>query len=160
MKKIIALVLSLVLVMGLSVTGFAAESPSGEQVYSVTFINGVGASKANAAVNKDGTYAVKADTSKGKFDGWVVYKADGTVAKEGVDYVFASGSAKDADAVIKPLTDIVICGNYGGQVTDPVTGTAKTDTSPETADTAVMLFTAVIMMAAACGFVAKKQLAK
>lgn len=160
MKKIMALVLSLVLVMGLSVTAFAAESPSGEQVFSITFINGVGAAKANAAVNKDGTYTVKADTSKGKFDGWVVYKADGTVAKEGVDYVFTSGSANDADAVIKPLADIVICGNYAGQVTDPITGTVKTDSSPKTADNAVMLFAAVLMAAAACGFVAKKQLAK
>ena len=64
-------------------------------------------------------------------------------------------------AILGNGTNSYFCdGNYGGAVTDPVTGTAKTDTSPETADTAVMIFTAVIMMAAACGFVAKKQLAK
>lgn len=161
MKKIIALVFALIMVMSFSVTAFALDSASAEEVTNVTVINGENAKKENIVVNKEGTVSINADSSKGKFNSWSVYVLVNGVAKEAVegkDYVYVSGNKSASAAVIKPLADIVVCGNYDGKVTSP-TATSTATTSPSTAD-AVAGVVLMMMAAAACGIVAKKQLAK
>lgn len=161
MKKIIALVFALVMVMSFSVTAFALDSASASEVTNVTVINGENTTKENVVVKKDGTVSVSADSAKGKFNSWSVYVLVNGVAKlavEGKDYVYVSGDKAASNAVIKPLADIVICGNYDGKVTSP-TSTSTSTTSPSTAD-AVAGVVLMMMAAVACGVVAKKQLAK
>lgn len=160
MKKIAALILALVFIMGLSVTALAVDSPGAKPVNKVVIINGVGANKQSSTVVSGETVKMVSDSTKGTFNNWAVYKADGTKAVEGVDYVITSGSLKDATVEIKPLTDIIITGNYDGKVVNPITGEQQKPTSPESGDFAVVYMALIMLAAAACGFAAKKQLAK
>ncbi len=85
MKKIIALVLSLVLVCCFSLTAFAAESPSAGEKYSVIIRKATGAAPVEKAdieytVEKDTLITVKADEATyGTFNSWSVYKVEATV---------------------------------------------------------------------------------
>lgn len=160
MKKVIALVFALVMIMGLSVTSLAVPSATAKSEFKVSFRNGSAASQTTntVKVSEDGKFTATVDSAQGTFNEWVIYKADGTVAVAGVDYTVVSGSLKDANLVVKPLTDIIICGNYNGVVTKPILDGSSS--SPKTGDFTVMYLAAVMMAAGACGFVAKKQLAK
>lgn len=160
MKKIMAVLLATIMVLGLSVTAFAADSPVADEYYNVVVINGVGAKSDTQKIKKGVDYTVKADSAKGTFNSWTVYKTDGTVAKEGTDYTVTSGSATSATFVIKPLNGVIVCGNYNSVTTNPLTGEANTSDSPKTGDFAVLYLSLIMLAALGCGFVAKKQLAK
>ena len=80
MKKIIALVLSLVMICCFAVTAFAAESPVAAEKVTVTVRKGtssVGGQtfKADVVHNVDNgtTIVLKADATLGKFNNWVFY---------------------------------------------------------------------------------------
>lgn len=153
MKKILAIILCLVTVLGLSVTAFAEKSPEGEVVITVYTAPGVKASKKTLKPGE--TVDLEADEG---FSSWSIYKAsDKTTAGEGVDYEYVSGSKSDRKVTIKALNDIIICANFGDKITDPSTGEAV---SPKTADTAVIYLTIVMLAALAVSFTAKKQLSK
>ena len=169
MKKIITMILTLVLVMSMSVPAFAAKSPEGKPVLQVHFIDGADDDKGvTQRIEKDKQsndetavkLTFKADEKKGEFDGWIIYKANGQVAVEGVDYrVLGTFSLTDKQIEIIPLSSIVVTANYNGVKTETVILNEE-DEAPQTGDsTAVYL--SVIALAALCGIVvAKKQLAK
>lgn len=160
MKKVIAIVLALATVLCLSVTAFAADSPSGEISYKIATINGVGG-KGQPVQKKQGeTVTMSADGSKGTFNSWSVYKADGKAATKDVDYEIVKGGLTEKEIEVKPKNDLIICGNYNGVYTDPLTGLAGNPISPKTGDMMVAL-AAVMMLAAVAGiFVSKKQFSK
>jgi hypothetical protein len=169
MKKFFAILLTLVLVMSMSVPAFAAKSPEGKPVFQVHFIDGADDDKGvTQRVEKDKqgndatavVFTFKADEKKGKFDGWVIYKANGQVAVEGVDYrVLGAFSLTDEKIEIIPLASIVVTANYNGIKTETVILNEE-DEAPQTGDNTVV-YLSVIALAALCGIVvAKKQLAK
>lgn len=88
MKKIIALVLSIVMICCFSVTAFAAESPSATEKVTVTVRKAsvdASAGKVDVAYTVDNgtSITVKADSTYGTtFNGWSIYKEVATV--EGV----------------------------------------------------------------------------
>lgn len=170
MKKILALVLTLVLILGLSVPVFAAKSAGGTVYFKVVVVDGnahkdapAGTTPKNITENTvvDGkSIKVKADESKGVFDGWVIYKADGTVAVKDVDYkVLGAFSLTDPEIEIIPLATIVITANYDGVKTETVIVNDE-DESPKTGDNTVVVLSAAALIALCSAVVAKKQLAK
>lgn len=160
MKKVWAMLLAVVMVFGLSVTAFAAESPVADVYYKVVLINGAGAKSDPQNIKKGVDFTATADSAKGTFNSWSIYKADGTVAKDGTDYTVTSGSLTATTIVIKPLNAVIVCGNYDGKTTNPLTGEVNTSDSPKTGDFAVLYLSLIMLAAVGCGFVAKKQLAK
>jgi len=160
MKKIFAIVLAVVLVMSLSVSVFAAgSSPEGVSYYKVQIINGNGAETETVKVPVGDEVTLKADPDKGDFDGWEIYKADGTAAVKGKDYDIVSGSLNGSPLVIIPSANLIITGNYDGEDTDFEIDNGEA-TSPQTGDVAVYALGAVMVLALAGAAVAKKQLAK
>ncbi len=160
MKKVCAVILAVVLVMSLSVTAFAAvASPEGVSYYKVYVINGQGAETIITEVEVGESITLTADPKMGKFDKWMVYKADGTPAVEGVDYKILSGSLTTSPCTIIPLANIIITGNYNGKITTFKIANDE-PTSPQTGDTTVYALGAVMVLALAGATVAKKQLVK
>ena len=158
MKKVFALILAVVLVMSLSVTAFAAKSPEGVSINKVSIINGNGADTEAEEVEVGKSFELKADSTKGTFNKWIVYKADGSLAVEGVDYTI-EGELTDEVVEIVPLANIIITGNYNGKKTEFTVNNGEPE-SPKTGDTAMMACAAVMLVALAGAGVAKKQLAK
>ena len=158
MKKVFALILAVVLVMSFSVTAFAAKSPEGVSINKVSVINGKGSETQAESVKVGESFEIKADKAKGTFNKWIVYKADGSLAVEGVDYTI-EGELTDEVVEIVPLASIIITGNYNGEKTDFVLNNGEPE-SPKTGDTVLMAFAAVMLVALAGAGVAKKQLAK
>ncbi len=121
MKKFIALLLSILLLVSFSVTAFASKSPVAKPVFNVTIINGANADPVVSTQDGTDNLIIESKPENGKFDEWVIYKADGvTIAIEGVDYKVVEGSLTDDKLVITPLVELVICGNYNGVVTKPI----------------------------------------
>ncbi len=94
MKKIIALLLSIVMVCCFSVTAFAAESPSAAEKVTVTVrkaevVDPAGKVDTEYTVDVGTTLTVKADAKYGKFNSWSVYKEEASV--EGVSAPVNSG---------------------------------------------------------------------
>lgn len=81
MKKIIALVLSIVMICCFSVTAFAAESPSATEKVTVT-VRKADLSDPTGKVDTEYTFdagttiTVKADSKYGTFNSWSVYKEE------------------------------------------------------------------------------------
>lgn len=159
MKKLFAIVLALVLMLTVSVTAFAAVSPEGKVVYKVTTINGIDSTPVVKEVEEGTSVEVTVDTTKGTFDDWKIYKKDGTVAKEGVDYTIV-GKLTDTKITVTPKGDLIICGNYNGKITDPLTGKESTSDSPQTGDFSVLYLSIIALAALSFAGVAKKQLSK
>ncbi len=196
MKKIIALVLSIVLICCCSVTAFAAESPTAGSKVTVTIRKADGVAPAEKedieyTVDNGATITVKADEATyGTFNSWSIYKATETVdgvsapvksdiitlnaainlatkittttAVEGTDYEIVSGSLTAKELTVKVKTDVIICGNYNGKITDPVVNSTADNsaTAPKTGDMTV-LYAAIIMLAVvAFGFGVKKVYSK
>ncbi len=170
MKKILALVLALVLVMGLSVPVFAAKSPNGQVYFKVVVVDGNDHKDAPEGTTPDNiTYntvvdgnkiKVTATESKGTFDGWVIYKADGTVAVKDVDYkLLGAFSLTDPEIEIVPLATIVITANYNNVKTETIIVNDE-DEAPATGDAMIVTLSAVALIALCGVVVAKKQLAK
>lgn len=170
MKKLLALVLTLVLIIGLAVPVFAAKSAGGTVYFKVVVVDGNGHKDAPADATPDNIthttvvegnkIKVTADESKGDFDGWVIYKADGTVAVKDVDYkVLGAFTLADSEIEIIPLATIVITANYNGVKTETVIVNDE-DESPETGDNTVVVLSAVALIALCGAVVSKKQLAK
>ena len=160
MKKVLAVVLAVILVMSLSLTAFAAvASPEGTSYYKVYIINGGGAKTEITQVAIGESVTVNADPGKGTFDKWIIYKADGTLAVEGKDYTIVSGTLTSSPLTIIPLANVIITGNYNGVITK-IEITNDEPSSPQTGDTVVYALGAVMLVALAGAVVAKKQLAK
>lgn len=94
MKKIIALVLSIVMICCFSVTAFAADSPTATEKVTVTVrkadvVDPDGNVDTAYTLDKGATLTVKADSKYGTFNSWSVYKVEATV--EGVSAPVNSG---------------------------------------------------------------------
>ena len=137
---------------------------------------------------------VEANDKYGKFDSWSIYvisdvadlSANGAAitgtakilnlaatqkaaaAKSGTDYKVVDGSLTSESLTVEILKDekIVICGNYDGKITDPLSGEATVDSgkkdsnSPGTNDISVMYAVFALLAAGAIVFGVKKQLSK
>lgn len=102
MKKLFAIVLAVVLVAAVSVTAFAAESPTGELKFDVT----VSASNSNSGKvekvdNGDGTVTLKFEG-----EGFKKWDIDGT-------YDVVDGSLETATITIKPTSEIKAVADCG-----------------------------------------------
>ena len=143
MKKILAILLTLVLVMGFSVSAMAVVSPGGVK-YNDVYINRTSTGESSQTVEhvsvKEGnTLELVPGDSKLEFIGWNFYtpdmeeaeigkdfeiisikKSDGTDAVEGKDYTIKGGKivAKDGiilNVTIKPLVDVLyVSENFKG----------------------------------------------
>lgn len=94
MKKIIALILSVVMICCLSVTAFAAESPTATEKVTVTIrkadvVDPTGKADVEYTVDKGDTITVKADSKYGTFKNWSVYTVEASA--EGVSAPVNSG---------------------------------------------------------------------
>ena len=158
MKKCFAVLLAVVLVMTLSVTAFAAKSATAVSHYTVFSINGTGAVTNTENVAVGSSIEFEADETKGDFDGWIVYKADGSEAVEGVDYT-VEGSLKDKNVKITPLANIIVTGNYDGEKTEFVVNNGEPE-SPKTGDVSVIAMGVMALTSLVGVGIAKKQLSK
>ena len=94
MKKIIALVLSIVMVCCFSVTAFAADSPTATKKITITVrkadvVEPTGKVDTEYTLDKGTTLTVKANSKYGTFNSWSVYKVEASV--EGVSAPVNSG---------------------------------------------------------------------
>lgn len=178
MKKILAVVLCICIVLTLAVSAMAESSPKNKVLGRKAIILKNGSISVVedtwTELSADGDITFKADAEKyGKFNSWRVYKfaaASGTgketytEAAAGTDYQLISGSATSDSITIKPLGDslIVVTGNYNGKVTDPAAASSSstTPTSPKHGDVNAMAAVIVLLAAGALLFGAKRQLSK
>ncbi|MBR5473520.1 MAG: hypothetical protein IKU82_05990 [Clostridia bacterium] len=120
MKKIIALVLSIVMICCFSVTAFAAESPSANEKVTVTVrkadvVNPAGKVDTEYTFDAGTTITVKANSKYGTFNSWSVYKqetATGVSAPAKSDVITLSAvkalaATKTVDAVAGTDYEIV-----------------------------------------------------
>lgn len=115
MKKIIALVLSVVMICCFSVTAFAAESPTATEKVTVTIrkadvVDPTGKVDTEYTLDKGTTLTVKADSKYGTFNSWSVYKVEASV--EGVSAPVNSGivtlsAVKNLAATTKTVDAVV-----------------------------------------------------
>ena len=172
MKKVFALILTLVFVFSMAVPAFAAKSPNGTVYNKVVIVDGNAHKDAPAqgdnknenithtTVVEGKSIKVKADPNKGKFDGWSIFKADGKPAVAGVDYkILGASSLSDDEIEIIPLATIVITANYNDVVTETII-VEDEEVSPPTGDASVVVLSAVALIALCGVIVSKKQLAK
>ena len=94
MKKIIALVLSIVMICCFSVTAFAADSPTATEKVTVTIrkadvVVPTGKVDTEYTLDAGATLTVKANSKYGTFNSWSVYKAEASV--EGVNAPVSNG---------------------------------------------------------------------
>ena len=99
MKKVLAIALVVVLMLGVSMTVFAAESPSAKTYNKVTVVDGVGAKADVQTVEEGKTVELKADSKKGTFNSWKVYQADGTPAVLNVHYTLADNTTLNSSTL-------------------------------------------------------------
>lgn len=159
MKKLLVVFIAVLMLFAVSVPAFAAEnSPIASGSHIVIVINGVNAVPERHVVNDGQTVTIKVDPSKGTFDNWVIYKTDGTEAKVNEDFIIISGTTESDEIIVQPKRDLIICGNYKGVITDPLTGKEKE--SPKTGESVVWVLASVMTAAAAVCVVSKKQLCK
>lgn len=189
MKKVFAVVLALAMIFSLSVTAFAATTPSPDANSKLTVV--LVAYEEAKPIPTTITYVVHNDqtityTAEEKhegsdFVGWMIYRKDGTEAVEGVDYklIKVAGAyaeknganvayrvagtivVTDTTITILPLTDLIVTANYGATITS--TEEAEElfkSTAPATGDMAAVCLAVVLMVALAGVCVSKKQLAK
>ncbi len=173
MKKLIALILGLVLIFSLSVTAFAAESPSATLKVEVILRK---VDSASSTVKSDVTHsadkgviitATADETTYGRFNSWSIYKSvPGSttldLAKEGVDYEIVGGSLTEGEIKIKCNSSVIVCANYNDVVTNPLV-TSNADSSanaPQTGDAAGFYFAVIALAALVFGVAVKKQYSK
>ncbi len=171
MKKIIALVLSVVLLCCFAVTAFAAESPVAEEKVTIT----IKKAETTETVKLDTAYSfsvgeviiLKADAKFGAFNSWSIYKtvdSKQVAAVEGVDFEIVKGSLTANEITIKlKSTSVIACGNYNNTTTDPSPEVPSVDTSasaPQTGDMTIAYALVVMFAFAALVFGAKKVYSK
>lgn len=174
MKKVLAIVLCVCIALTLSLVVMAESSPKTSVVVRKGTISKLDGTTVPAdtyvEVAEDNTVTVKSDKTYGNFNKWSIYKvvqtANGTTtyeeAKEGVDYTIVSGSLKDGTLVIKPLTEIVVAGDYNNVTTNPANASSVSGSShsSKTGDVEVMYIAFALLAAGAVLLGAKKQLSK
>lgn len=188
MKKIIALVLSIVMICCFSVTAFAADSPSATEkviatVRKADVVDPAGKADIEYTLDKGATLTVKANSKYGTFNSWSVYKVDAadaitgmitlsavknlastkTVdAVAGTDYEIVKGSLTSTEMTIKLNTTVIVCGNYNNVKTDPnvVSGADGSASAPQTGDMTVVYAVVIMLAAAAFTFGVKKVYSK
>lgn len=165
LKKVFAVMLAVVLMMALSVTAFAADSPVAAEKHKVVMVHGDQAPK-RVVVSNTGDNANRvelvADTALGTFEGWSFYLKDGSAATENVHYEFVSGNASEASAaVVLVKTDLIIVANYAGKTANIQAAIPlfNDDQSPETGDVATLSLAVVMIVALGGIAVARKRLA-
>ncbi len=181
MKKVLAILLTLTLMLSVSIPVFAAASPEAKPIVIVCVVENAQDKEGTfytVKVQENGTLKLEADEKDhGTFNGWNIYKADGSDAVLDVDYKIVSLDDKvlgvstlvlgtfaitAKNVIIMPLTDLIITANYNDEKTAPLPFNPDEieDVSPETGDNTVV-YLAAMTLVALCGIVvAKKQLAK
>lgn len=166
MKKIIALLLSVLMICCLSVTAFAAESPTATEKVVITFRKSTATAPVQSAdvqytVDKGYEITVKADAKYGTFTDWSIYRADATAATAD-DYEIVSGSLTTSEMTVKVNATLIICANYDNVKTNPLEAgsTDKSDAAPKTADVTGVYFAVIMLSVMALGFSAKKVYSK
>lgn len=151
MKRLVAVILMVALVLSLSVTAFALNSPQAEGVHKVYVIDGIG-SAVKVVTLKDGEFITfEADASKGKFDYWSIFLMDGkTPATLGEHYTLQDGESLTSTIIhLYPKTDLIVTGNYDGKKTEVEVGQNGEVTSPQTGDTVALCLAGVMLLSLA-----------
>lgn len=196
MKKIIALILSVVMICCFSVTAFAADSPTATEKVTVTVrkaevVDPTGKVDVEYTLDKGTLVTVKADeTTYGTFKNWSIYTVSASVegvsapvnsgvitlsavknlaattktatAVAGTDYEIVSGSLTAKEMTVKVNATVIICGNYGDVVTDPLSASNAdgSASAPATSDMTAVYAVIVMLAVAAFGFGVKKVYSK
>lgn len=188
MKKLIALVLSVVMICCFSLTAFATDSPSATEKATVTVrkadvVDPNGTVDTEYTLDAGTTITVKANSKYGTFNNWSIYKEAATTpstgmvtlsvvknlaaakmvdAVAGTDYEIVKGSLTAAELTVKVNTSVIICGNYDNVKTDPNASSNAdgSDSAPQTGDMTVAYIAIVMLAVAAFGFGVKKVYSK
>ncbi len=167
MKKIIALVLSAIMICCFSVTAFAAKSPTASEKITVVVrkadvTNPTGKVDIEYTLDNGATITVKSDKIYGTFNSWSIYKSKDVEAVQGVDYEIVKGSLTSSELVINAKTSIILCGNYNNVKTDPsaASNADSSDSAPQTGDMTVAYAVVIMLAAAAFCFGVKKVYSK
>lgn len=106
MKKLLAIVLTVVLVLSFSVSAFALKSPGGTVYYEV-IVNRTNTGDnsdvaAKVTVLENGTIELApVENDEIKFEGWGFYTSNMNAAKEGTDYEIVSVTFADGTTAVK-----------------------------------------------------------
>lgn len=182
MKKFCTILLAVVLVMSLSVTAFAANSPVAGQKVTVIFV-----AHDDADLDIDThewhdeltvTYTAKEEHDGEKFVGWSIYLKDGSEAVEGKHYKLVKTAGayaekaddtvayrvagtivlKDTTIELVPLTDLIVAANYGATATSVEEAVEAFQTSaPPTGDVVVLGLGATMLASLAGAVISKKK---
>lgn len=150
MKRLVAVVLMVALVLSLSVTAFALKSPQGEGVHKVHIINGKGG-KVETKVLENGEYIYyKVNTygKDGKFTGWKIYVFENRkIAVLGDHYKLGEGETLASNEIhLYPLTDLIVVATYDNEEPEFQIGQNGEVTSPQTGDTVAWCMAGVMLV--------------
>ena len=106
MKKLLAIVLTVALVLAFSVSALALKSPGGTVYYEVVVNRTNTGDNSDVAekvtVLENGTLELApVENDEIKFEGWGFYKKNGNAAKEGKDFEIVSVTFADGTAAVK-----------------------------------------------------------
>lgn len=188
MKKLIALVLSVVMICCFSVTAFAADSPSATEKVTVTVrkadvVDPAGKVDTEYTFDAGTTITVKANSKYGTFNSWSVYKEAADTATTGMvtlsvvknlaaaktvdavagtDYEIIKGSLTTSEMTIKLNTAVIVCGNYDNVKTDPNASSNAdgSENAPATSDMTIAYVMVVMLAVVAFSFGVKKVYSK
>lgn len=147
MKKLIAFVLTLTLILAMPVLAQAKTSPSGQVEIKVTVINVNGGTCEHGA-EPDDSYTVTAVPKSGyEFTGWTIVG----------DYTFKSGDLKSETIKFDYTTDITVTPSFKLKDTSSSQGNPDSDgSSPHTNDntsSAPIVVIALLTLVAAAGII-------
>ena len=149
MKKVLALLFTLILLGSVSVTAFAVDRPGGELLHKVevtSYATGT-AAKGTYVAQGQNVKLTASESSKYIFTGWVI---DGK-------YEIISGSLTSKELVIKPLSDIKIEESYNVKGSKGFGKTNDSSSAPRTGNEALVVTTIIALGALSVMYASKKR---
>lgn len=170
MKKVLAVLLALVLMLGLSTSVFAVVSPTASEKHVIVILIDDGTDPTKQ------TYEVKTDVigemeilnlvahdpkDGGSFDGWEFFRKDGSLATIDSEYIIMDGNKLSIRIGVIPLSDLIIVAKYDGKEPDLTEAMKLFESeSPQTGDWMTPVLALVLVTALGGAVLVKKQLAK
>ncbi len=126
MKKLLAIVLTLALVLSFAVSAMALQSPNGT-VYFEVLVNRTNTGENSDVADKvivkeDGTLALAPiENDEIAFEGWGFYQANGNAAQVGVDFDIVSVTMSDGTAAVEGVDYDIVNGKVVAKNNDYLT---------------------------------------
>ena len=148
MKKILALIISVILIISLPLTASALLSPEGEKVHKVYFVDYN--SKVTVYTVEDGkTITFESNETKGNFTKWVIYQLDGKKTPAVLDTHYSLGydqTLNSEEITITSKNDLIVVAVYNNKEPNFTFNQNGEVVAPKTNDISVVVLSAMLVI--------------